>query len=205
MREKIHIINNFIKYVYLILSSYIYTALFRFILFVNNVEFGKNIRTYCALPKLNINKNSNVVIFGNSLLFNNYIDHSWNSKCAIYVLKKATLIIGDYSGFNGVMIFCSNNIQIGRYVKIGGGTRISDTNHHVLDWERRRNPQSDSQSKSAPIIIGDDVFVGANCYIGKGVEIGDRSIIAAGSVVIKSIPPDCIAGGNPCKVIKYLL
>lgn len=51
-------------------------------------------------------------------------------------------------------------------------------------------------------MIGDDVFIGTNCIILKGVTIGARSIIAAGSVVTKSIPADCIAGGNPAKIIR---
>lgn len=57
---------------------------------------------------------------------------------------------------------------------------------------------------SAPVTIEDDVFIGMNCVILKGVTIGARSIIAAGSVVTKSIPADCVAGGNPAKVIKRL-
>ncbi|HIS10399.1 MAG TPA: acyltransferase, partial [Candidatus Avibacteroides excrementipullorum] len=48
------------------------------------------------------------------------------------------------------------------------------------------------------------VFIGMNCLILKGVTIGARSIIAAGSVVTKNIPSDCIAAGNPAKVIKHL-
>ena len=55
-----------------------------------------------------------------------------------------------------------------------------------------------------PVVIEDDVLIGTNCIILKGVTIGARSIIAAGSIVTKSIPADCIAGGNPAKVIKYL-
>ena len=48
------------------------------------------------------------------------------------------------------------------------------------------------------------MFVGTNCIICKGVAIGDRSIISAGSVVVKDVPTDCIVGGNPAKVIKYI-
>ena len=54
------------------------------------------------------------------------------------------------------------------------------------------------------IIIGDDVLIGTNCIVLKGVRIGARSIIGAGSIVTKDIPSDCIAAGNPAKVIKYL-
>ena len=54
------------------------------------------------------------------------------------------------------------------------------------------------------IIIEDDVLIGTNCIVLKGVRIGARSIIGAGSIVTKDIPSDCIAAGNPAKVIKYL-
>lgn len=57
---------------------------------------------------------------------------------------------------------------------------------------------------SKPITVEDDVFVGANCIIGKGVTIGARSIIAAGSVVVKSIPKDEIWGGNPTRFIRKI-
>lgn len=57
---------------------------------------------------------------------------------------------------------------------------------------------------SAPIVVEDDVWVGAHSIILKGVTIGARSIIGAGSVVTKSIPADCVAAGNPCRVIKNL-
>lgn len=61
-----------------------------------------------------------------------------------------------------------------------------------------------THAHSAPIVIGDYVFIGARCIIQKGVTIGEKAIIAAGSVVVKDIPPMCIAAGNPAKVIKYL-
>ena len=54
------------------------------------------------------------------------------------------------------------------------------------------------------VIIEDNVLIGKRCIILKGVTIGARSIIGSGSVVTKSIPADCIAAGNPCKVIKQL-
>ena len=63
---------------------------------------------------------------------------------------------------------------------------------------------SKERFKSAPIVIEDDVWVGAHSIILKGVTIGARSIIGAGSVVTKNIPPDCVAAGNPCRVIKSL-
>lgn len=171
---------------------------------INGVCYGQGLRCYNATPALQINRNSGVVSLGNNVMFNSYTDQSWNSKCKLIVLANATLTIGDYSGMNGAMIYCSQRVVIGKHVKIGGGTRISDSNHHSLDYKIRRTSRDYKLAKSAPVIIGDDVFIGANCYIGKGVTIGDRSIVAAGFVVVKSIPVDEIWGGNPAKFIKKI-
>ena len=120
--------------------------------------------------------------------------------CTIYVSKHAELSIDDYSGFSGVSIYCANNIKIGKHVKCGGNVGIWDTDFHPLDFEKRRFTLIDT--KSRPIIIGDDVFIGANSMILKGVNIGDRAIVGAGSVVTKGIPPDEVWAGNPAKCIR---
>lgn len=193
-----------VQYGMVIWKARIYTLKFKFLLNINGLNYGNGLRSYNATPVLQINRNSGVVSLGNNVMFNSYTDHSWNSKCKLIVLANATLTIGDNSGMNGVMIYCSQKVLIGNHVKIGGGTRISDSNHHSLDYKIRRTSKDSKQAKSSPIIIGDDVFIGANCYIGKGVIIGDRSIVAAGSVVVKSIPADEIWGGNPAKFVKKI-
>ncbi|MBU3855540.1 MAG: acyltransferase, partial [Candidatus Phocaeicola excrementipullorum] len=86
---------------------------------------------------------------------------------------------------------------------IGGNCVLIDTDAHNMNYIIRRGQNTD-WGISSPIVIEDDVFIGVNCIILKGVTIGARSIIAAGSVVTKSIPADCIAGGNPAKVIRLL-
>lgn len=127
------------------------------------------------------------------------------NKSQIIVTKDAHLSIGNHVGMTSVSIFVKEKIEIGDYVNIGAGCMIFDSNFHNTDWKARRNRIQDvNTAKNAPICIGDDVFIGARCIIGKGVTIGERTIIAAGSVVTKSLPSDCIAGGNPCKVIKYV-
>ncbi len=105
------------------------------------------------------------------------------------------------------------SIKIGNGVNIGGDCIIMDTDAHNLDWKIRAGLVKNSEGMiiedttsalSAPIEIEDHAFIGTRSIILKGVTIGARSIIAAGSVVTKSIPPDCIAGGNPCRVIKQM-
>lgn len=123
----------------------------------------------------------------------------------ISVSEGATLRIGDFAGISSTTILVKNSVVIGNHVNIGGGSFINDSNHHSTDWHDRADRKRDVQNaKSAPIVIGDYVFIGARCMILKGVTIGEKSVIAAGSVVVKDIPANCIAGGNPCKVIKML-
>lgn len=127
------------------------------------------------------------------------------TRSQIVILKGAVLEVGDNTGMSQVSITCKQQIHIGSNVKIGAGTLIFDTNFHNTDWKIRSDHERDlSSAQNAPINIGNHVFIGTRSIICKGVTIGDRSIIAAGSVVVKDIPADCIAGGNPCTVIRMI-
>lgn len=150
---------------------------------------------------------------GECLIGNHFVCNSGNMSNAmgrnvrsfIKVGNQATLKIGDEVGMSSAVIRCAKSITIGNHVKIGALTIITDTDAHSLDYMTRRDIYSDADgAKSCPIIIEDDVFIGANCIICKGVSIGRRSIIGAGSVVTKPIPPDEIWAGNPAKFIKSL-
>lgn len=148
--------------------------------------------------------NKGRILIGKNVKFNNSITSNFvglNKPCTIRVMKEASLIIGNDSGFSGISIFCSTNIIIGKYVKCGGNVCIWDSDFHPLGFKDRRT-NDNSKILSARISIGDDVFIGANSIILKGVDIGDRSIIGAGSVVTKSIPSDEIWAGNPAKFIR---
>ena len=124
--------------------------------------------------------------------------------CKITIIPSAKLIIGDYCGISQSSIHCKNEIVIGNYVNIGADSLIMDSNFHSLDWKIRASSEDTKNCISKPIHIEDHVFIGARSVICKGVTIGARSIIASGSVVTKSVPVDCIAGGNPCQVIKQI-
>ena len=110
--------------------------------------------------------------------------------------------IGDYTGASAVVISSRSGVKIGKHCNIGGNVRIYDHDFHALDAEIRRGPRGCDDCATNPIIIGDDVFIGAQSIILKGVTIGDRAIIGAGSVVTKDVPADAIAAGNPATVIR---
>ena len=124
-----------------------------------------------------------------------------SKSCTIYVAPDAKLEIGNCCGFSGVSIYCTTSITIGQNMFCGANVNIWDTNFHPLSHLDRRN-NLDHLAIRKPITIGDDVFVGANSIILKGVKIGDRAVVGAGSVVTKSIPADEIWAGNPAKFIK---
>ena len=116
--------------------------------------------------------------------------------------SRAILAIGADFGMTGGSIVAEDRIQIGNRVIVGANTVITDTDFHPLNAAtRQRNPTA---GVTAPISIGDDVFIGMRCLILKGVSIGNNSIIGAGSVVTKSVPSNVIAAGNPAAVIREL-
>jgi acetyltransferase-like isoleucine patch superfamily enzyme len=90
-------------------------------------------------------------------------------------------------------------IKIGDDVLIGPKTVIWGRDHGI----RKEKIIRVQEHVKKPISIGDDVWIGANVTILKGISIGDGAVVAAGSVVVKDIPPYGIAVGNPAKVIKY--
>lgn len=151
-------------------------------------------------------KNNGYCKIGDHIIIRNSIRSNYvglTKKCSLFIEPGAQLEIGDYTGLSGTTIYCSSKIIIGSHVNLGGNVFIWDTDFHPLNYLDRRI-HKENQINSKPIIIGNDVFVGANSMILKGVNIGDRSIIGAGSVLTKSVPDDEIWGGNPARFLKKL-
>jgi acetyltransferase-like isoleucine patch superfamily enzyme len=167
-----------------------------------NIEIGKNLKLdglpyFCLVKDAKLTIGDNVT-FTSSTKFNMVGIYK---KCTIYVESGAQLSIGDNSGFSGVSIFCSKSISIGKNLTCGGNVSIWDTDFHPLNYLDRRSNKQESIIRK-PVIIGNDVFIGASSIVLKGVMIGDRSIIAAGSVISRDIPNDEMWGGNPIRFIK---
>jgi len=111
--------------------------------------------------------------------------------------------VGDLVIGNNSRIGLGNTIigpaQIGNNVNIAQNVTISGLNHNFQDVNKTITSQGVSTSQ---VIIEDDVWVGANSVILSGVQIGKHSIVAAGSIVTRSIPTLCVVAGNPAKIIK---
>lgn len=191
----------------------LYIIFNRFFIRLNGVKFGKNLRVYDRFY-LTMSSGAKMSI-GDNLTFSS--GDGINPLCRnirgkIFIGENASITIGNNSGISSACLWAKEHISIGNNVKIGGDCLIMDTDAHCLNYCIRNGSITDGNgnsidtvsAKSAPIIIEDDVLIGTRSIILKGVKIGARSIIAAGSVVTKSIPSDCIAGGNPCKIIKQI-
>lgn len=113
--------------------------------------------------------------------------------------RESSLSIGDETGISNTAITCAKRVEIGKHCLIGSGCKIYDTDFHVLPIQGK-----EKRIKSAPIIIGDRVFIGAGSIILKGVRIGENSMVGTGSVVVKDIPANEVWAGNPARFLYKL-
>ena len=183
--------------------SWRYNSL-KFRIFTSGVKVGRNFKVLGRLY-VNIDKTATVEV-GDDFVFlsgGNLNPLVTNRSGCIVADKHSRIKIGDNCGLSSTILWSRKGITLGNNVKIGGDVVIMDSDAHSLNYLDRRNGLIDVQNrKDAEIVIGDDVLIGARSISLKGVHIGARSVIGAGSVVVKDIPANCIAAGNPCRVIK---
>ena len=110
------------------------------------------------------------------------------------------VVIGDYTriGIHNTII---GPVTIGSHVNLAQGITITALNHNFEDKNKRIDEQGVS---TKPVVIGDDVWIGANAVILPGVTIGKHAVVAAGAVVTTDVPENTVVGGVPAKVIKKL-
>lgn len=125
-----------------------------------------------------------------------------------YVDYGKNIYIGDNCEINMNCIFLDDNrIQIGNHALIAPNVQIYTAFHATSASERFGKSKDEStfsfaKTITAPVIIGDDVWIGGGTIILPGVVIGNNVVIGAGSVVTKDIPDNTVAVGNPCKVLR---
>ncbi|MCK5306493.1 MAG: acyltransferase [Candidatus Omnitrophica bacterium] len=118
----------------------------------------------------------------------------------IVAKNKAKVVIGNNVILNNCTFYSWDSITVGDFCLLVGG--YSDTDSHSISIDRRTNPNA--IVNVSPIIIEENVWVGTNSIILKGVKIGRNSVVGAGSVVTRDIPENCVVAGNPAKVIKHI-
>jgi acetyltransferase-like isoleucine patch superfamily enzyme len=171
-----------------------------------NVEFGEGF--YCesaqVFKKLR-SKQPSAVVFGNHV--------SVYAGCSFAVGNDGVCTVGDFTLLNGAIVMAEERIDIGSHCLISWGVGFADSDFHPLEPAQRlidaqalapffkdRPPRP--KLKTAPVKIGDNVWIGMNAVVLKGVTIGDNSVVAAGAVVTKSVPANVIVAGNPAEIVK---
>jgi len=171
-----------------------------------NVEFGEGF--YCEsaqiFRKLQ-SKKSRAVVIGT------YV--SCYAGCSFAIGENGHCTIGDFTLLNGALIMAEESIEIGSYCLVSWNVGIADSDFHPLEPAQRlidaqalapyfKNRPPRPQLTTAPVRIADNVWIGMNAVILKGVNIGENSVVAAGSVVTKSVEPNTVVAGNPAVVVK---
>jgi acetyltransferase-like isoleucine patch superfamily enzyme len=175
--------------------------------FYNYILFKFNNVAYLEFPKIHgfiLLKNRGKIILGRNCIITSNKNGNpvgSNSNSYIYCSPGGIIKIGENVSLSNALIFSQENITISDYVMIGGGVQIWDTDFHPLSLNARI-VHDKSKIKTKSVFLERGCFIGANSLILKGVRIGENSIIAAGSVVSKSVPKNEIWGGNPAKFIK---
>ena len=185
------------------LSFFVGRIKFRILSWIWGIQHGK--RGMFSGPTVIRNLRKGLISLGDNVIFISrkrqsmigcthptILDTRWGGK----------IVIGSNSGFSSVSMSSKSLIQIGSRVECGANTRIYDHDFHSLEHYYRWTREDVGHVRSSPVVIEDDVFIGANSIILKGSKIGARSIIAAGSVVFGlNVPPDSMVKGNPAVVV----
>jgi acetyltransferase-like isoleucine patch superfamily enzyme len=175
----------------------------------SNVEFGEGF--YCEsaqIFRMLRNKQAGAVIIGKHA--------SCYAGCSFAVGENGQCTVGDFTLLNGALIMAEEKIDIGSYCLISWNVGIADSDFHPLDPAKRlidaqalapfyadRPPRP--KLETAAVKIGDNVWIGMNAVILKGVTIGENSVVAAGAVVTKSVAPNTVVAGNPAVQVKTFL
>ena len=171
-----------------------------------NVEFGEGF--YCEsaqiFRKLR-SKTPHAVIIGEHV--------SCYAGCSFSIGENGQCTIGDFTLLNGALIMAEEKIEIGTHCLISWNVGIADSDFHPLDPAQRlvdaqalapyfKDRPLRPKLRTAPVKIADNVWIGMNAVILKGVTIGENCVVAAGSVVTKSVPPNTVVAGNPAVAVK---
>jgi len=186
-----------------LIKSLICTPFYVLYFGLKGIKWGRNWRLF-GCPVIHKYKGSRIVIGNNFTMRNWYSSNPLgvNKSFLTTLSKDSVIIIGDSVGISGSVICAVNEIHIGKNTLIGAGTKIFDNDFHSINFEERG--KDTENIKSGKITIGENVLIGANCILIKGVTVGNNCIIGAGSVVTGELEDNSVYSGNPIKFIKKI-
>lgn len=191
----------------------VHSYLIRLILLARGIKVGKNFRIH-GMPVLKIRGNPSNISIGNNVFIGGDIDLrnreggkiviedgvAIDDNCRFVSANNALLKIGKYTAMGRDCIFnCGADVILGEKCLIASAVHINSSDHMISGSKFIR----DQGYSHAPVIIGNDVFIGSHAVIKKGVSIGNGAVIGAHSVVTKNIPEYSINTGAPAETIKY--
>jgi acetyltransferase-like isoleucine patch superfamily enzyme len=169
---------------------------------MHGIPWGRRWRIF-GMPHIELHRGSRLE-FGDGLEL-----RSWASSNplmphhpVVFATRSAGAVIrvGTDCGLTGATVIAASRIEMGNRVLVGANASIIDTDFHPLDLEARR--ENVNAGATAPIYIEDDVFIGMNAIVLKGVRLGAGCTVGAGSVVTKDVAAGSIVAGNPAKIVR---
>jgi acetyltransferase-like isoleucine patch superfamily enzyme len=182
---------------------------FLFAKIYNFISLNASVVSYKAYPVITgklIIKGEGKISIGNNVIINSSLSANpvgLATQTVLFAYQNSEIIIGNNVGISNALLCSMEQIIIEDDIRIGGGAQIFDNDFHSVVY-KQRIAAVDTDIKIMPVRIKKGAFIGCNSIIGKGVTVGERSIVAAGSVVVKNIPDDEIWGGNPAIFIKKI-
>jgi acetyltransferase-like isoleucine patch superfamily enzyme len=166
------------------------------------VRFGPRLKMY-SLPLCSRHPLATIEIGSDVTILNRLSENtSGISHRTVLVAGRphACLKIGNHVGISGAVLFCTREIVIEDFVEFGVDSCVYDTDFHPIQARARRAHDRNAIA-CAPVRICEDAWIGARAIILKGVTVGPRSVVGAGAVVTKDVPPDTIVAGVPARVV----
>lgn len=171
------------------------------VLRVKKVKIAAGVK---IIGRIRVRNKGNIYIGSNTVIYCSPKTNKLGAQIRTYFITdnaKAEIKIGNNVQLSNLVLNASNYIELEDNVMIGGGVRIFDTDFHSINYVKRMQ-KPDNSIKTSPVIVREGAFIGAYAIILKGVEIGAKSVVGAGSVVTKSIPAGQIWAGNPAKFVR---
>ena len=191
-------IKQFLHKIYSVPNNLYNFATFRY----RHVKHGNNLkingRIFC------VSNSPGGIVIGDNVRINSSRSSNpigGDTRTIFFAKGDGKIRIGNNCGISNATFSAIDSITICDYVLIGGNVKIYDSDFHSLNFKGRISGQ---QGLHCPIVIKDGAFIGAHSVILKGVTIGEKSIVGAGSVVTNDIPDGEIWAGNPAKFIKKI-